>query len=352
VPLGAESSMTGGPNHLFAVLSSTRILAAIAALWAAGAAVGLLRLSVSLRRIAVIRRTATPFSLADGVPVLLSNRLAIPIAAGIFLPVIVLPSELARNLTNDQLFCTIEHELAHLRRGDVATNLIQRVIEALLFWNPWAHVAGRKLVCERECACDDRAANRIGETVDYASCLAALGRMITAAPMPLLTPSAFGSRNALVNRIERLTAERSRNDSSLNYIALGAVTMLLIAMTLVLQALVPAPLAAASLGEPVHATAVAASATCKTPNAEPEAIDPPAPDLPKSEMPSHKVSAIVAVTVAADGKPAATRVYHSSGYPSIDRAVVTAAQKSKYSPKIVNCAPVQSTYLFRADFAP
>lgn len=352
VPLRAVSSVASEPLQFFGALHSAQALAAIAALWCAGVAIGLLRLAVGLYRIAQIRRTAAPFSQTDGIPVLVSNGLTIPIAAGVFSPVIVLPSELAQNLAPDQLVCTIEHELAHVRRGDVVTNLIQRVIEALLFWNPWAYLAGTNLVRERECACDDRAASRIGEPTDYASCLAALGRLITAAPKPLLTPSVFVSRNALVNRIERLTEDRSRYDVSLNYVALGAVTMLLIVMTLALQALVPAPLDAASLGKPTHATIVAASGACTTRNAEPEAINPPAPYLPKSEMPPHQVSSVVAVTIGADGKPIATRVYHSSGYPNVDRAVVTSAEKSKYSPKIVECSPVQSTYLFRADFAP
>jgi len=354
VPLHAVSSVASGP--MLSALYSTHALTAIAALWSAGVAIVLLRLVVSLRRIALIRRTAMPFTEADGVPVLVSNGLTIPIAAGIFSPAIVLPSTLAHNLTQDQLACTIEHELAHIRRGDVATNFIQRIIEALLFWNPWAYLVGRKLICERECACDDWAASRMGETADYASCLAALARLITAAPIPLLTPSAFGSRNALVDRIERLTSGYSRNDSSFNYIAVGAVTMLLIALMLALQVLIPAPLDAAAFYAPAGTEASAGSATattaCANPNVPPTTVSAAAPDLPKSEMPSHKVSAIVAVTVATDGKPVATRIYRSSGYPKVDDAVVIAAKKSTYSPKLINCAPLQSTYLFKADFAP
>lgn len=325
---------------------------AIAAVWFAGAGFGLLRLVVSLCRIAAIRRAASPFSQADGFSVFVSDGLTIPIAAGLVSPAILLPRELASKLTKDELACTIEHELAHLRRGDVATNLLQRIMEALLFWNPWVYVVGRKLVRERECACDDWAASRIGETADYASCLATLARLISAVPTPLLTPSVFGSRHALVNRIERLTADRRHDDSSLNYIAIGAVAMLLTAMTLALQALVPAPLDAAPLGGLAPATTIAGGAACKTPNAEPNAIDPAAPDLPKSEMPPREVSAVVVVTVGTNGKAVATRVYRSSGYPNVDLAVVTAAQKSTYSPKYVNCTPVQSTYLFRANFAP
>ncbi|MBV8149711.1 MAG: energy transducer TonB [Candidatus Eremiobacteraeota bacterium] len=52
------------------------------------------------------------------------------------------------------------------------------------------------------------------------------------------------------------------------------------------------------------------------------------------------------------GKPSAARIYRSSGDPNVDHAVLAAAEKSKYSPKLANCTPVQGTYLFRADFAP
>jgi TonB family protein len=58
------------------------------------------------------------------------------------------------------------------------------------------------------------------------------------------------------------------------------------------------------------------------------------------------------VTIAPNGHATAATVVHASGYPAMDRAVVEAALKSTYSPKIVNCVPVQGSYLFRADFAP
>lgn len=335
-----------------APVEDSHALWAIASVWSAGALFGFLRLAVSFHRIAAIRRLAAPFSEADGIAVLVSDDLTIPIATGIVSPAIVLPRELAHKLTKEELTCTIEHELAHVRRGDVATNFLQRVIEALLFWNPWVYAVGRKLVRERECACDDWAASRVGETADYASCLATLARLIAAAPTPLLTPSVFGARHALVNRIERLTSDRPHEDSSLNYIAIGAVTMLLFAMTLLLQVLVPAPLDAAALAAPAGTMTQSGPKACANPDVDATAVNPAMPALPKSEVPPHKVSAIIAVTVSIDGKPTAARVYRSSGYPNVDRAVVAAAQKSTYSPKLVNCTPVQSTYLFKADFAP
>jgi TonB family protein len=351
VPIGALAHAARSWLDWPRVLGSSTLLAAVGILWIAGGAIGLVRLGVSLASIARIRRRAMELTHIDGVPILTSTELTIPIATGMISPAIVLPRALAQTLNERDLRCTIEHELAHLRRGDVYGNAIQRVAEATLFWNPWIHVVGRRLVAEREAACDDWAVRRIGESAEYASCLAALARRIDAAPAPLLTPSALGSRNALVARIERLMGDHSPDDSSLNYVALGAVTMLFALMTLTLQALLPAPADATSL-QPARGGAIVAATACKNPNADPVPIDPAEPDLPKSQFPAHKVSAVVVVTIAPSGKAIAAHVYRSSGDANVDRAVLAAAEKSTYSPKLVNCVPVQGTYLFKAEFAP
>ena len=64
------------------------------------------------------------------------------------------------------------------------------------------------------------------------------------------------------------------------------------------------------------------------------------------------VTVQIAVTIAPSGKVVGAEVYRSSGDPAVDKAVLTAAEKSTYSPKLVNCVPVGGTYLFKADVAP
>jgi len=318
--------------------------------WCAGTLFGFARLGVSWFRIAAIRRSALEIARVDGVPVLTSSDIAIPIATGITHPAIVLPESLIETLDPAARTCTIEHELAHVRRGDVASNALAQIVRALFFWNPWVHVAGHGLAIEREAACDDWAIRRLGEARDYALCLATLARTFANVHAPLVTPSAAGSRHSLIIRIERLLTMRQRVDSQLNYIAIGGIVVLFAAITVLLQSLLPAPAHADALAGGLPSTSVAT--TCAQPNAEPKALDPAPPDLPKAQWPSRKVTAIVAVTVTQNGKASAARVYGSSGDAQVDRAVLTAAEKSTYSPKRVDCAPVQSTYLFRADFGP
>ncbi len=320
------------------------------AVWCAGAILGCVRLAVSWFRIAAIRRTAVEIARIDGVPVLGSRHVAIPIATGILVPAIVLPSQTIDALDPTARACTIEHELAHVRRGDVASNAVARIAGALLFWNPWVHYAIGKLTTEREAACDDWAVRRLGKATDYASALAALARTFANVRAPLVTPSALGSRHSLVIRIERLLTNRPHAELRLNYIAIGGIIVLFAAMTVILQTLLPAPAHAGALSAGPASTTVAAA--CTQPNAEPKALNPVPPDLPKAQFPSHQVTAVIAVTVTTSGKAAAARVYRSSGDANVDRAVLTAAEKTTYSPKRIDCSPVQSTYLFRADFGP
>ena len=87
---------------------------------------------------------------------------------GLLAATLVLPAALVPTLCATDLRCTLEHELAHVRRCDVATNALARIAEALFFWNPWVYLAGRRLTVEREAACDDVAVERLGREADYA----------------------------------------------------------------------------------------------------------------------------------------------------------------------------------------
>ena len=64
------------------------------------------------------------------------ERIATPLIVGVFKPVILLPASLLTEMTPAQIEAILLHELAHLRRLDHVANLIQRVVETLLFFHP------------------------------------------------------------------------------------------------------------------------------------------------------------------------------------------------------------------------
>lgn len=338
IPVGSFVSRAGG--------ALAWALPTVVWLWCVAAAIALIRLAVSFFRVRAIRRAARPL---DGVEcdVLVCDDLRVPIVAGIVVPAIVIPTAIANDLTPANLRQIIAHERAHVRRYDPLSNLIGRTIEAVLVLNPWVYLAGRNLRLEREAACDDWVVESIGSPGEYAACLASLAQSVRSRDAALLTPTAFHSRHALVERIQRLGSSEPRR-LTINSFAIGGAIMLFLIATIALQALSPAlALTAATPGVP--GTPLMA-ATCAHPNAEATVTDPEPPMLPHGLKVSG--NAEVSVTIAPDGHVLKTSLLKSSGNTTADNAVVGASRKSKYSPKIVNCTPVEGSYIFQADFKP
>jgi TonB family protein len=323
----------------------------ILSLWLIGVTAQSARLAVSFLRVEGIRRGAEPSGI-DGGRVLVSAEIAIPIAAGLFDPVVIIPKRVADTLARGDLARVVAHERAHLARNDIAGNLVQRAIEAILFFNPWAHLIGRQISNEREAACDDVAVQRTGTAGDYVKCLASLAQSISARQAALLTPSALRSRRSVVARIERLARNGAPGATSLNYYSIGGTIMILALLTLALQALSPASTVSANAPAMLQSTGsrLVASA-CSVPNAAARVVTPAEPQIPHSAGPVHGFVNI-GVTISPSGQVAKAVVEHSSGIAAVDAAVLKAAKASTYSPARKDCAPVAGEYIFHAEFEP
>src|SRR6202011_3024466 len=89
-------------------------------------------------------------------------------------PLVVIPAWARQELSTTELQAILLHELAHLRRWDDWTNLVQKIVGALLFFHPAVWWIEQRLSLEREMACDDVV---LAETVSprgYAECLLSL----------------------------------------------------------------------------------------------------------------------------------------------------------------------------------
>ncbi len=302
------------------------------AVWLAGVLVCLARLSLSYVRVARIVRSALPApTIGEGV--FTSPAIAIPIAAGLFHPVVIVPDDLAQTLDAVDLQGIVAHERAHIARNDVVANLVARLLEALLFFNPWAYVIGRQLVKERESACDDWAVRAASDPGRYASCLANLALRHPDARTPLLTPSAMGSGRMLIGRITRLLDGKA-GEMKPNYLVLATAVVLF-----------------ALLGFAFQTPKGLASTNCF---ADVEVINPVMPNIPKAEAKAHpKADVTVLVTVTAGGHASDVKTYKSSGDWKIDTAVAQAAAHSTYKPEMRNCKPVSGgQYMFHAEIGP
>ena len=134
--------------------------------------------------------------------VMLLESAAVPVPAvvGWLRPVILVPASAFAGLTPQQLEAILAHELAHVRRHDYLINLLQAVVETLLFYHPAVWWVSSQVRQERESCCDDLAVSVCGDRLGYARALAALEGLRT--PSPRLAMSADGG--SLLRRIRRL----------------------------------------------------------------------------------------------------------------------------------------------------
>ena len=101
-------------------------------------------------------------------------------------------------------------------------------------------------------------------------------------------------------------------------------------------------------------TAPVVAQACRNPNQDPTVIQAAPPVYPESarELGLGIVNAKVVVTVSPTGSVIAVKIVQSTGNMALDQAAISAARQSTYSPKVVNCEPVASQYLFSVTFDP
>jgi len=197
VPAAAPTSLNGASQHSVnelmeeqAAISSASDFAWIARGWLLGVFVFALRIAFGLAVLEQLRRRnliALPEALVIRFRIL-QHRLGIrrviqycechslnvPAVIGLFHPVVLLPVRALTGLTPEQLEAVIAHELAHVKRFDVAVNFFQVIAETLFFFHPAVWWLNKRIRADREDCCDDVAIAECGSTVGYARALATM----------------------------------------------------------------------------------------------------------------------------------------------------------------------------------
>ena len=140
------------------------------------------------------------------------RQVAVPTVVGVLRPAILLPLSLRSGMTPEQLAVILTHELAHIRRWDPLINVLQRFIEALLFFHPVVWIVSRQMRRERENCCDDLVLANGNDPSGYASTLLEIARIATTRDSVAATPSlaglvamgADGQPSELGGRVRRL----------------------------------------------------------------------------------------------------------------------------------------------------
>lgn len=201
----------------------------IIAVYCIGLAFMVFRFSLNLARLRPLATTATSeappqwkefvhhwqliLGISRPVKLLLSHKVNVPMMLGALKPVILLPVSVVNNLTTQQVEAILMHELAHIRRHDYLINLIQTLVETVLFFNPFVWLISSVIRREREHCCDDLVLSCAADPMHYAQALT----LIEDDRINNLSLAATGNRNQLFNRIKRIMEMKKENIAQRRY---------------------------------------------------------------------------------------------------------------------------------------
>ena len=134
-----------------------------------------------------------------------------PCVFGIFRPVLLLPNGIKNRLSMNQLKAVLQHELAHVRRRDNLMTAIHAVVEILFWFWPPVYWIGKRLMNEREAACDEDVLQRGHEPDVYAE------GILSVCTLYLLSPERFAScigGSELKRRIECILSNSAQQKLS------------------------------------------------------------------------------------------------------------------------------------------
>ncbi len=240
----APASTTWQDFFVSAVTIANAHLAQIVAIWLLGVVILSSRLIVgwigahrlTTRRshqagsqwIRSLHRIADSLRLRRSITLLESAAVEVPTVIGWLRPVVLLPVASLSGLSVQQIEMVLAHELAHIRRHDFIVNLMQSVIETLLFYHPAVWWISNRIRIEREHCCDDLAVAVFGDPVQYARALTRFEELRLDAQSVVAA-----NGGSLISRIHRLVIARAESANWSSRWAAGAALIAVVAVMLI-----------------------------------------------------------------------------------------------------------------------
>ncbi len=167
-----------------------------------------------------------------------STMIDAPMVLGYAKPIILLPLEMLSGLSAAQIESILLHELAHIRRHDYLVNLLQSVIEVILFFNPVVWIVSSRIRADRELCCDEEVV-KVSDPLTYAQALHRLA--VARSSGDAFSMAITGTKNKLLYRIKRIMKTSAGDVQRRGKIVPAIVTVATLALVswLSMQAAVP-----------------------------------------------------------------------------------------------------------------
>ncbi len=161
---------------------------------------------VRWRRIRAAVLAGSPLPLQLPIPARSSPALLEPGVFGIFRPVLLLPEGIFDRLTPAQLNAVIAHELCHVRHRDNPMAALHMFVETIFWFHPLVWWIGRRMVAERERACDEEVLQLGNDPQVYAEGIINICKLYVESPLACV--SGVTGAN-LTNRIGTIMRNRA-----------------------------------------------------------------------------------------------------------------------------------------------
>ena len=247
-----------------------------------------------------------------------------PVTLGSLRPLVLVPLALLSGMPAPLLEALLAHELAHIRRHDFLVNLLQSVIETLLFYHPVVWWLSKRIRIEREHIADDLAASVIGDPRRLALALSELAQIQSASSALVLAANG----GMLLPRIKRLLRPDAK---PLNWQASMAVAGIALACLSLCAQVFSGSAPALSAITAVITAPVVDIATCPS-------MSYPAQAAQKGES----GTTVLAFLVSKDGRIMQSKVLKSSGSALLDQAAASQLGHCKAQAGSRNGHPLQS----------
>lgn len=145
-----------------------------------------------LQEIAGVRRT---------IPIRVSADSMEPGIFGIFHPVLIWPQGISEHLEDAHVEAILAHEVGHVRRRDNLFAALHMLVEALFWFHPQVWWLGKRLVDERELACDEEVLGLGNRREVYAESILKACRFCVESPLPCVSGVAGSDLKKRIVRI-------------------------------------------------------------------------------------------------------------------------------------------------------
>lgn len=323
-----------------------------------------MRLRRRIERSNPIRLADQDCMLQKPIPVFRTNTIAVPLTMGVIRPKIYVPDAWS-HWPGECRQMVLSHEMAHIQRRDGLTVWIQRLVQAIAFFNPLVWCFGNRLNMWREMACDD-----LTMATESSRCLKYPRYLVQIAEEVVQTEGIGISASALIRQKHELLKRISylMQEGRMKKIPIKILTAVIV---VALIAMIPLSWHCSN-GKPTEDTAVDNNSPLAA-EVEKSAEDEEVPVFVNHDEPPEPIGGYAAVQanvhypkiarlagiegrvmvwakIEEDGNVYKTRIMTSLGNNGCDEAAVYAIQNVEWKPAIYDDKPIAVWVAVPVDF--